>query len=227
MKDDLSHVWLFGSHARGSHDPESDVDILIVTRTGTAARKHIQEVLPADIRSKNIDYSIYSKERILNLIDEGALFAWHLRDEGISIYDSSSWLRQKLGEIAPYSKHLSDIALLQEVLFDILNDNGNLKDKSVHYDAGVIGTIVRNVAIIATNKLGKTDYSNQAPYSLTKYLPMRPFDDMSTYDLMIQCRRNSERGSTRSPARITYSQLLDSAIMARRWIDSVIKEISV
>src|SRR5690242_14005150 len=94
--DVVDHVWLFGSHARGNHDPHSDVDILVISAVDCSREvRRILEKDRFDPREK-LDVSFYTWTGIEKVINSGTLFGWHLKLEGKPIFDRSSNLRNRL-----------------------------------------------------------------------------------------------------------------------------------
>jgi predicted nucleotidyltransferase len=80
-------IILFGSYARGNPRPESDVDLLVVTKTADKASKSL------DIRRHlgvmfGLDLVVYTEKRLKERVDMGD---WFLRDvlkEGKVLYEA-------------------------------------------------------------------------------------------------------------------------------------------
>jgi predicted nucleotidyltransferase len=80
-------IILFGSYARGNPRPESDVDLLVVTKTSDKASKSL------DIRRHvgvmfGLDLVVYTEKRLKERVDMGD---WFLRDvlkEGKVLYEA-------------------------------------------------------------------------------------------------------------------------------------------
>lgn len=79
----MAHIYAFGSVCRGEVTPESDIDLLAVTRGH-------------DQRFDSDQYSIYSYARMAEIWDEGNPFAWHLSLEAKLLYspDGSDYLHE-------------------------------------------------------------------------------------------------------------------------------------
>ncbi|MGH2506316.1 MAG: nucleotidyltransferase domain-containing protein [Ktedonobacteraceae bacterium] len=212
-------VWLFGSYARGDADVASDIDILCIGEIkdrGAIERIAVTKGLPID----RLDIAFYTREAIEGLASKGSLFTWHLRDEGRPIYTRSQWLRKSLRKMPRYASHVADLQVLQTLLHDV-EDSLCTSANSTIYDAGIIGTVIRNTGIIVTDFLGAADYSPYAPMSISALEPrLKPPVRDEEYDVLLSCRRASERPLPMDQldlrASITTPECLVSA--AKNWL---------
>ncbi|HBG06922.1 MAG TPA: hypothetical protein DDY22_15560 [Geobacter sp.] len=221
MYSDLKadHVWLIGSGARGDGDPGSDIDILLISdNDSTSELKHKLEDI---YRPKtNFDICFYTPPGIEAVIKGGSLFGWHVKKEGIALYDKNNWLRLCLNKIPPYNNHLNDLNLLLKLSQDIF-DSLYESSLSLEYDAGVISTSIRNTCIVMTDFFGSTDFSPKSYLRLNIIAPTElniPLTDFE-YNLLLGYRRESERGITfNAPnAPIDQSSLFDIAERVISW----------
>jgi len=201
----IDQLWVFGSHARGDQDNHSDVDILMVSSLDET--DYVRNYCYNKYVGK-IDIAHYSYEGLLHLINAGTLFAWHLKNEAIPIYQRTTKLQDILDGMPRYSGHIGDLSLLEMLLHDVklsLSKSSN----SFIFDAGMLGTIVRNTSIIMSNYLGDDDYSPRAPFKLTsleRTLAM-PLSDLE-YRFLQRCRRSGERGDEVEAIEISLEKLL-------------------
>ena len=80
-------VYLFGSWARGEEDELSDVDIVVIKRTGLPFFDRLREVgklLPAGIGG--VDILVYTPEEFAAMRREGNAFADLIAEEARMIY---------------------------------------------------------------------------------------------------------------------------------------------
>ena len=187
----VEEIWLFGSSAREEADEGSDVDVLMV-----CSREELPNSLTEDLSERfgeNIDISHYSYSGLARLIAQRALFAWHLRREGIPLERGTDQLEGMLASMEPYDGHLRDLGVLKAVFDDAVVSLR--KDGVQLFDFGVVGTVVRNAAIIMHDLFGSWDFSPAAPVRLALVPEAPPLPiDTSLYEYLCACRRASERG---------------------------------
>ena len=187
----LDEIWVFGSDARKESNEHSDVDILAISDvailpTTTVDRLH-------RIFGENLDIAHYSYRGLKVLTDQGSLFAWHLRHEGIPIFRKKNRLAKMLADMKPYTGHLDDLKVLATVLEEAMV---SLPGRSAFYfDLGVVATVIRNVSIIMHNLVGNYDFSPKAPMALSTVpdVPRCPISERD-YAFLQSCRRATERG---------------------------------
>ena len=212
----IYEVWLFGSAARQELTDKSDIDLLVVSDL---------DVLPVSMSEQlkkcygqNIDVAHYSYAGLDILVQQGALFAWHLRDEAVPVRRDVDRLRKMLAEMNPYVGHRGDLEVLLNVFDEAV---ASLKiAKSVQFDLGVVGTVIRNTGIIMHHLFGSRDYSPAAPVRLESVhgaptLPIRERD----YDMLNACRHASERGmAVRNIELCPLGKLTASFEPVRSWL---------
>ena len=191
MPPETDEVWLFGSRARGESDGGSDVDVLVVS-AGDAVPSRTRECLVREY-GDGVDIAHYSYRGLATLVEQGALFAWHLRCEGVPIYRGTDRLAAMLSTMPPYRRHREDLEVLRCVLREAVASMAC--GLTVEFDLGVVATVIRNAGIIMTDLAGVTDYSPRAPLSLASIpgTPRLPLS-ASEYAYLASCRRASERG---------------------------------
>ncbi|KJV49916.1 hypothetical protein VH86_01780 [Pantoea sp. BL1] len=77
MDKNIKCLVLFGSHARGDHDLHSDIDLLGIDNS--------YDYGVTSIKTTNL--SLYSEEKLTEMMAQGDLFALHLKEEGICIFN--------------------------------------------------------------------------------------------------------------------------------------------
>ena len=188
----IDEIWMFGSAARQESNDTSDVDLLVVSD---------EVVLPDHVNIElkerygdHVDLAHYSYFGLGKLAKQGALFAWHLRDEAVPLHRRMDRLEGILANVSPYVSHKRDLEVLLSA-FDEAVASLHVAE-SVKFDLGIVGTVIRNTGIIMHDLLGSRDYSPAAPVRLLDVpgaprLPIQPRE----YELLNDCRRASERGA--------------------------------
>ena len=82
-------VILFGSHARGSSDPFSDIDLIIIKKTRKRFLDRIKDVLMIIKPSYAIDILVYTPKEFKKMISQGNPFLEYVLKEGKVIYERS------------------------------------------------------------------------------------------------------------------------------------------
>ena len=77
-------VALFGSRARGDHDPNSDIDLLLIT----------SERRPRHVIDGNMSLSFYPKAHLSAKAKQGDLFVCHLVMEAKVVYEEDKTFEQ-------------------------------------------------------------------------------------------------------------------------------------
>lgn len=213
-------VWLFGSHARKESNGTSDVDVLVVcegVRPPLATMARLRRRFGA-----GLDVAHYSYGGLQELAAKASLFAWHLRHEGIPLWRRSDRLEGILADMRPYAGHSADLGVLVKLFEDAV---GSLAGRhAVHFDLGVVATVVRNTGIIVHDLFGSRDFSPDAPIRLAS-VPGAPELSIGEvdYGLLQACRRASERGEP--VAGVPAADALDSVIEAvRQWLGDCMNE---
>lgn len=214
--NNIDQVWLFGSFARNNIEDASDLDLLVV------CEEECDEQLENWIREQvnfdgNIDISYYTKKRIIPLAEKGSLFTWHLKDEGIPLYEDSAWLRALFARMPSYKNHIADLAILIQLVEDVMWSEFE-SSNSIVFDAGILSTAIRNTSIILTNYIGHTDYSPQAPHTLKLLEPRLKLPiSRPQYEQLLKCRRATERGIIASQMKLDVQILRSNIEHVKRW----------
>jgi hypothetical protein len=99
------------------------------------------------------------------MFKNGDLFAWHLALEAMPLFETFPIL-DMLGEPAPYTETVADIASFHAVLNGIPRQLGANEFNAV-YETGLIYVCVRNIAMAASWLLcPHPDFSRYSPFHL-------------------------------------------------------------
>jgi predicted nucleotidyltransferase len=94
LGDDLKSLILYGSVARGDFGPESDIDILIITRGKQSAEKASDIKYDIDLKNGTFTSLFYSLQGELERkVSMGSPFLLNVMEEGKVLYDNGTWER--------------------------------------------------------------------------------------------------------------------------------------
>ena len=210
-------IWLFGSFARKRPEAASDVDLLVLTQNENCPPD------PCLLRKifdlpKDPDISHYTRNGIAAIMRPPSLFAWHLRREGVALFERTDWLRRALNALHSYDFHLRDLEILRELLrgaaLSLTKDH-----RSLVFDAGVLSLVARNAGLLLTDYDGSPDFSADAPL-LAVHHPTVPLAiNGADHRLLKWSRMAMERGS--APPELDRDLLMGLADALQQWLDSL------
>ena len=139
-------LWMYGSHARGDADAESDLDLLVISEDGLDEGEVVSF---AGLDSPRLSMSQYSWAEIRGMASYGSLFLQHIRLEGKCVKEGESVRGQLTGileSMPPYTRVVADVAGFRLALLDAkdsLEGNG-----SAAFEASVLATLLRHASIL-------------------------------------------------------------------------------
>ncbi len=83
-------VILFGSHARGNPDPDSDVDLLVLLDTSENPLRAAGRISAAVDHPFPLDILVMTPQRLAEYLDEGAFFFRRVLTEGVVLYEEDN-----------------------------------------------------------------------------------------------------------------------------------------
>lgn len=208
---------LFGSLARGDNDKYSDMDVLIVIENESNQHEKIKNLARKMGVNHDADISIYTKKRISNMFESGHLFAWHIYLESVSYFKKNKdpWF-SCLKQPSPYLEYKADT----EQFLNILDDSFHaLTYGSNHiFEAGIVHMALRNIGMIQSYVHSRVP--NFSRYSIMQ-LPstISPPISIESYELLLNCRRASKRGSSTSLP--NKGIILDILLPLRDWVKNM------
>jgi len=185
-------IWLYGSHARGVPDCDSDLDILVVA-DHLMHIGDIQQHVPLTLNGASV--SRYTWDEIARMAEYGSLFLQHLKLEAVPLHESPSHrgsLRRVLDELGDYKRVQRDINGFHAVLDDV---EEALDGKEVEtYELAVLGTVIRHSTILGCWLLKQPEFGRLQP--VTRFVNLRgieilvetDFPDLYRYRLYIDGR---------------------------------------
>lgn len=117
MKKNIKCLVLFGSHARGDHDLSSDIDLLGIDNSYDYGA----------ISNGKTNFSLYSEKKIKQMMSEGDLFALHIKEEGICIYNNNLFENIK-SHFTYKESYIKDIFTSYFLAKKILERENEIKD---------------------------------------------------------------------------------------------------
>ncbi len=164
--DNINAVMLFGSWARGENDGYSDMDILIVTEK-VVQNKYKLYKDNCILNEKWL--SVYTKGSLLRLKRYSSLFLWHLKMEGIILYQKDGFLGKLLEQLPVYTKTPDDLEQYQCICNDI-EDIITKENCTYEYELALLAAIIRNTCIAYCYGHGKMIFGRNSPieYVLNK-----------------------------------------------------------
>ncbi|PDT46006.1 nucleotidyltransferase domain-containing protein [Sinorhizobium fredii] len=210
----ILNVSLFGSTSRSDNDSNSDLDVLVVVANGTGKT-------PPDAVSETIKHqfgkppslSWYGLRKIKALFAGGDLFAWHLHLESQLIGGHN--LSQIAGIPADYTSALSDINDLRKVALSVEKTISSCPENAV-FEMGILYVCARNIAMSASWRLSpRPSFGRYSPFDL----PLSFSIDRKTYEMMIQSRMASQRGT--APPEVSADQVLETQQRLLVWSQRV------
>ena len=212
--------WICGSAARGDMDSTSDIDLTVVIN---------DEVDLADLQGNPItatgnevrwDASVYTLNGFRNLVDPPSLFAWHLVLEGRCGRESEGPAAALLKDLRPFEDHAEDLRILCQLAREAA-EALDVDENTTVFELGVLGTAVRNAALVVTHFDGMPDFSRSAPLRLLDH-PIVPLPfHRATYTALTQARKASE-GVVAAP-KLSHDQARQIASCVTEWISCCIQ----
>lgn len=215
----LLALYIFGSTARGDADDRSDLDILAVVedQQGTVSIQEVERKLPRHLKNRELSISWYGENRIIEMFDNGELFAWHLYRETVPIFENRAIISE-LGRPSFYEGGLQDVSSFRKILNGIPFQVDTAPENAV-YEMGLIYVCLRNIAMAASWTLrGVPDFSRYSPFELPHVRPV-PLS-RGEFDMAMRCRLAGQRGL--SPPLVAASQVREIHDRIDRWIAELI-----
>jgi predicted nucleotidyltransferase len=211
--------YIVGSFGRGEQDHLSDLDVLAVVKNGSGkVPDHvIYDLLPRHLAPLKPSISWYGEARIRGMFKNGDLFAWHVFQDSIPIYDPQNFIAA-IGQPSEYTERIADISSFRKVLEGIPAQIQRHEGNTV-YEAGLIYVCLRNICMAASSALNlKPDFSRYSAFKLANIEPC-PIS-RAEFDMLMLCRMAAQRGAE-PPASIKPSLVLGIHSRLTPWLDSL------
>lgn len=152
-------VWLYGSHARGIADEQSDTDVLAVSDDATAAP-------PPDLLApfRRVSVSRYQWQEIFTMHSYGSLFLDHIRREGVRLDGSTndSRLQGILKTLPRFTRATHDLKAFKSAACEARLSLANYGWPDL--ELKVMAAVARHSAILGCYCSGQPDYGRESPF---------------------------------------------------------------
>ena len=185
-------AWLYGSVARGDHDPSSDLDILVIADQNCLVPDI--DYLIADLpQTRYRSIRRYSWGEVEGMAAYGSLFLRHLALEGRSLQPGTGADRlvRILQNLGPYTETERDLLGFTLALNDVERSLADGGDPA--FELSIIATVIRHSSILASYHLGKVAFGRSRSIVETfAELGMRDLADsaLELYRFRLQETRN-------------------------------------
>ena len=162
LKYSSTSLWLYGSHARGDPDRESDLDVLAAADNPISNEDFVKITGRSGLQRLAI--SRYSWPEIEGMASYGSLFLHHLRLEGKCLFEglhSSGRLQSILGSLGPYKHACQDVRAFHVTVNDVrssLNGGGSL-----FFELSVLATVLRHASILGCYLSNEPTFGRATP----------------------------------------------------------------
>jgi len=216
----LIGTYIFGSVGRGQQDAMSDLDILAVVENGggRVADGAVVATVTAEFKCLKPSIAWYGGNRLRKMFEDGELFAWHLFNETIPIFDPKGFL-EKLGRPSEYREYIPDMLSFRKVITGIPLQLA-LNESNAVYEAGLFYVCLRNIAMSASWVLcSAPDFSRYSPFNLSGFR-VCPIS-ISDYERTMACRLAGQRGQL-PPTGIDRTFVLSAFNSVYPWIQDLL-----
>lgn len=181
--ENINSVYLFGSVARGEFDEYSDIDIFILIEDCSEEDYQMYKLDFANQLGLPIDgISLYRKSTVSSMAEYGSYFLWHIKMEGIELYNKDSYFNDVLNCLIKYNRVEYDIVEYQEICKDIAEslERDNL---TLNFELNLIASVIRNTSIailyiknryvfgrISAVKLCLEMFKDKLPFNIEDYI---------------------------------------------------------
>jgi hypothetical protein len=214
----ILNISLFGSAARNDDDEASDLDVLVIVANGTGetAPDAVFELVHQRF-GKVPSLSWYGLRKIKALFASGDLFSWHLHLEAKTL--AGNCMSDLVGTPCDYRTALSDINDLRIIAGRVEQTIEACRVNAV-FEMGILYVCARNIAMAASSRLtSRPSFGRYSPFDLPLKFPV----DRETYQIMLQCRMASQRGT--APPLVSANQVLEVQRRLLIWSEVVACEV--
>ena len=200
-------IYLYGSVARGENDGDSDCDLFVCIDdcTDKDLLMITQSVLEWEQKYR-CEFSFYQMHKLYDMQRKGSYFLWHIKKEGILLYQRNNFFDNILLELAPYTGAKSDLIEYSEIVEDITRSI-TVDTSTIEYDLSVLATIARNTCISCCYLLGNMDFGRKSPVEKCiqywgNIFPFSLVEYSQLYDFRLAAVRGKK--SANNPASLDY-----------------------
>lgn len=158
-------MWLYGSVARGTDTPISDLDVLVVPHQDVGSLPAVTKEISALPHFERLSITVYSWDQLATMAAYGSLFLVHLRSEARQLYGAGygSGLRDLVEALPSYARVDHDLWGFAQALADV--DDSLRSGGDPNYELGVVATVVRHCSILTTHLEGVAVFDREPSIS--------------------------------------------------------------
>ena len=163
IRQEIITVYVYGSASRNDNDEYSDIDIFVCTKQCEQQTYDIiKDMFSRFAENGKFEFAFYQINNLEYMQKKGSYFLWHIKTEGVLVYESSKIFDVLLQNLPPYSGTNDDLDeycdIIKDIKKSILQD-----DSTVKYELAVMATLARNICIACCYIIGTMDFGRTSP----------------------------------------------------------------
>jgi Predicted nucleotidyltransferases len=211
----IQEIYLFGSVARGDYDEFSDIDFLfIVTDCTQAEYNELKGSIAEELGVPAKWISLYELSKINAMFDEGSLFLWHIKLEGIKLFSRDGYLEEILLSLPMYSKAQQSLEDYKTILQDI-TDSLMYDVVILDFEFALLASLVRNACIIFDYNNGVFAFGRFSAVQECNRILGKEFIPLSEYQWLYEHRSSHNSYSNE------YLESADDISKMEFWLNKV------
>ena len=113
-------IYVYGSVARGDNDADSDCDLFVcIDDCPESDYLQLKEAVSIWEEKYKCEFSFYQVSMLVKMQKRGSYFLWHIRKEGILLFQQNEVFKSILTNLCPYGETREDFLEYSEILGDI------------------------------------------------------------------------------------------------------------
>lgn len=159
---------LFGSNARGDSDEYSDLDLCIFCNDVPFLEiQKIRNKIASLLECKPYNISMYTSQKVKNMLAKGSLFMWHIKMEGKILFSRENYFENVFSKLEPYKRHKEDLIYYNILLEDIKLNLEKTRFVS-EFDLSLLFTVCRNACMVICHLKGKPVFGRISVFNYMK-----------------------------------------------------------
>ncbi|TCC10334.1 nucleotidyltransferase domain-containing protein [Kribbella soli] len=168
----VTEVWLYGSVARGTFTPQSDLDLLVASDAQCPIEIELEPIVAGLPQVEHRSITSYTWPQLAQMSAYGSLFLLHLKLEARLLHrrgDDAAGLVNLLGTLQPYRLAHRDLRGFSATLDDVAESLADGGDPA--YELSVIATVIRHCSVLACYLDGEPEFSRDKsiPIALERF----------------------------------------------------------
>lgn len=140
-------IYVYGSVARNDADEDSDCDVFICTNYHSHQEYLFLKKAVSFWESEyGCEFSLYQMDTLQKMWENGSYFLWHIKKEGILLYQQNSEFQNLLNSLPSYRDTKKDFEEYAEILKDI-EQSVAYDNTTLIYELSVLAILARNICI--------------------------------------------------------------------------------